>query len=67
MKGNRVEIRFTSKAYCDVTVAIKDQQGRIVRHLVSGVLGDNAAPAVAEEIAATDDPLGWQGRSRPLL
>ena len=34
--GDRVIIRFTSKALCDATVAIEDASGRIVRHLASG-------------------------------
>jgi DNA-binding beta-propeller fold protein YncE len=41
-EGNRVTIRFASKDYCDATIAIEDEQGRIIRHLVSGVLGKNA-------------------------
>src|SRR6185369_16143680 len=40
--GDKVEISFESKAACDVTVALEDGQGKIVRHLASGVLGDNA-------------------------
>jgi hypothetical protein len=40
--GDRVEIRFAVKAFCDATIAIEDETGRILRHLASGVLGDNA-------------------------
>jgi len=40
--GDRVTIRFASKGYCDATVAIEDEEGRILRHLASGVLGPNA-------------------------
>ena len=40
--GDRVEISFESKGACDVTLAIEDGQGLIVRHLCSGVLGPNA-------------------------
>ncbi|MFT5523205.1 MAG: hypothetical protein ACI9HK_001151 [Pirellulaceae bacterium] len=40
--GDRVTIRFASKDYCDATVAIENSQGRIIRHLASGVLGKNA-------------------------
>ncbi len=40
--GDRVTIRFVSKDYCDATLAIENEQGRIIRHLVSGVLGKNA-------------------------
>ena len=40
--GDRIEIRFTSKGYCDVTMAVEDGAGKIVRHLGCGVLGKNA-------------------------
>ncbi len=40
--ANTWVIRFTSKAACDATVSIVDQEGRIIRHLASGVLGKNA-------------------------
>ena len=40
--GDRIDIAFAVKGYCDVTVAIEDADGRIVRHLASGVLGPNA-------------------------
>ena len=39
-----VTITFTSKGWCDVTVAIEDMGGRIVRHLASVILGDKAPP-----------------------
>ena len=41
-QGDRVEIAFETKGACDVTVAIENAEGRIVRHLASGVLGPNA-------------------------
>jgi len=41
-KGDQVTITFTSKGYCDATVAIEDAEGRTIRHLASGVLGKNA-------------------------
>ncbi|MEX1096717.1 MAG: hypothetical protein WED34_11770 [Planctomycetales bacterium] len=37
-------VEFATTAFCDVTVAIEDGEGRIVRHLASGVLGENAPP-----------------------
>jgi len=40
--ANRVTIPFTSKDYCDATIAIECEQRRIIRHLASGVLGKNA-------------------------
>ncbi len=39
-----VRITFASKANCDATVAVEDTGGRIIRHLASGVLGENAPP-----------------------
>ncbi len=41
-RGDRIAIAFETKGYCDVTVAIENAQGRIARHLASGVLGPNA-------------------------
>lgn len=41
-KGDTVVITFASKDYCDATVAVEHDGGRIVRHLGSGVLGTNA-------------------------
>ncbi|GMV84041.1 MAG: hypothetical protein AMXMBFR7_52250 [Planctomycetota bacterium] len=40
--GDTVTVAFESKDYCDATVAVEDEAGRIVRHLGSGVLGANA-------------------------
>jgi len=39
--GDRVTIAFETKGLCDVTVAVEDDTGRIVRHLAAGVLGPN--------------------------
>ena len=41
-KGDTVTIRFESKGLCDATVAIENDAGKIIRHLVSGVLGPKA-------------------------
>jgi len=41
-QGDNVMVSFATKAFCDVTVAIENGDGKIVRHLASGVLGDNA-------------------------
>ena len=40
--GDTVTITFETKAPCDVTAAVENAQGRIIRHLGSGVLGPNA-------------------------
>ncbi len=42
--GDAVTITFQAEAFCDATVAIENAEGRIVRHLASGVLGANAPP-----------------------
>ncbi len=41
-EGEKWIITFASKANCDATVAILDKDGKIIRHLASGVLGKNA-------------------------
>lgn len=40
--GLQWSIAFTSSAPTDVEVAILDGQGKVVRHIAAGVLGDNA-------------------------
>ena len=39
---NKTTISFAVKDFCDVTVAIENSDGKIFRHLVSGVLGAKA-------------------------
>lgn len=39
---NSTTISFTVKDFCDVTIAIENAEGKILRHLASGVLGDKA-------------------------
>jgi hypothetical protein len=39
---NQIIINFETKGLCDVTVAIETHDGKIIRHLASGVLGKNA-------------------------
>jgi RNA polymerase sigma factor (sigma-70 family) len=41
-QGDKWVIAFASKGKCDATVSIVDKDGKIVRHLASGVLGANA-------------------------
>jgi len=40
--GDRVTIRFETRALSDVTIAIEEADGAIIRHLGSGVLGPSA-------------------------
>ncbi len=53
------EISFTLSDYTDVTVAIVDASGTVVRHLVSGALGKNPpAPLQANTLSQT---VTWDG------
>ena len=40
--GDKYVISFTTAAACDATVMVVDKDGKVVRHLASGVLGKNA-------------------------
>jgi hypothetical protein len=57
---DRYEITFAVKGRCDVTVGIVDADGRVVRHLASGVLGSNA-PAPFQKNALRQT-LYWNGK-----
>ncbi|MHC5035456.1 MAG: hypothetical protein ACYTFZ_10510, partial [Planctomycetota bacterium] len=59
-KDGTVTIAFESKGCCDATVAIEDQDGRIIRHLASGLLGANA-PAPFQQ-HSRKQTLAWDGR-----
>ncbi|MBA4387948.1 MAG: hypothetical protein C0404_08195 [Verrucomicrobia bacterium] len=39
---DKYEITFAVRGNCDVTVGIVDSEGRVIRHIGSGVLGSNA-------------------------
>jgi hypothetical protein len=54
-------IHFTSRAYCDVSIVIENGDGRIVRHLASGVLGENA-PAPLQPNSLRQRIL-WDGKN----
>ncbi len=55
-KGDEVTISFETQGWCDVTVAIEDESGRILRHLASGVLGPNAP-----------EPFQWNSKAQTLV
>jgi hypothetical protein len=59
--GDQVTIAFASKALCDATVAIEDEQGRIVRHLASGVLGANAPEPFQKN--SRSQTVVWDGKN----
>ncbi|MDD4889738.1 MAG: hypothetical protein PHU85_07380 [Phycisphaerae bacterium] len=59
--GDNTEIRFASKGFCDVTIAIEDANGKIVRHLASGVLGDNAPEPFLKK--SLTQRIVWDGKN----
>ena len=60
-EGDQVTIRFESKGYCDVTVAVEDTQGKIIRHLACGVLGPKAPPPLQQN--SLKQILIWDGKN----
>ncbi len=58
--GDDVTITFEVKDFCDVTVAIEDTDGEILRHLASGVLGANAPEPFARD--SRRQTLHWDGK-----
>ena len=60
-KGDRVTISFETKGFCDVTVAIEDTSGRILRHLASGVLGPNAPEPFVKN--SKKQKIVWDGKN----
>ncbi|MFW6158949.1 MAG: hypothetical protein ACOC8E_06285 [Planctomycetota bacterium] len=59
-KGDDVTVRFASRGWCDVTVVIERTNGRIIRHLASGVLGPNAPPPLRPN--SLEQTLVWDGK-----
>ncbi len=57
---DRYEITFASKGKCDVAVAIEDGAGKVVRHLVAGVLGPNAPEPLRPD--SLEQTLSWDGK-----
>ncbi len=64
--GDNFAIRFTTKGFCDVTVAIEKNSEivagapRIVRHLASGILGSNAPKPLRKN--SKEQVLLWDGK-----
>ena len=59
--GDSVSIAFEAKGLCDVTVAIENEQGRIIRHLASGVLGPKAPEPLQRN--SRKQVLVWDGKN----
>ncbi|MDW8265955.1 MAG: hypothetical protein RMJ52_11560, partial [Gemmataceae bacterium] len=58
--GEKWVITFSVKAACDATVAVHNKEGKVIRHLGSGVLGKNA-PYPFQQNALTQKLL-WDGK-----
>ncbi len=57
---DKYEISFAVKGNCDVTVGLVDKDGKVVRHLASGVLGANA-PAPFQKNSLSQK-IYWDGK-----
>ncbi len=60
VQKDKYEISFAVKGNCDVTVAMVDEKGVVVRHLGSGVLGANA-PAPFQK-NSLKQKIYWNGK-----
>ncbi|MBA4388755.1 MAG: hypothetical protein C0404_12290 [Verrucomicrobia bacterium] len=58
--NDRYEITFAVKGNCDVTVAVIDSDGRVIRHLASGVLGGNAPTPFQKN--SLKQAISWNGK-----
>ncbi len=58
--GDQITVRFKAAAYSDVTIAVEDGTGRIVRHLASGVLGPNAPEPFQQN--SLEQEIVWDGK-----
>jgi sugar lactone lactonase YvrE len=59
-EGSKWVISFAVKDYCDATVAIVSADGKVIRHLASGVLGKNAPyPFKQNSLSQT---IEWDGK-----
>lgn len=59
-KGDNISIAFETKGFCDVTIAIEDSTGKIIRHLASGVLGNNAPAPFKKD--SKEQVIVWDGK-----
>src|SRR6185436_19231956 len=57
---DKYEITFAVKGYCDVTLGIADKDGKLFRHLVSGVLGAKAPEPLTKD--SLEQKLIWDGK-----
>jgi hypothetical protein len=60
-QGDRVEIRFETKGFCDVAVALEEADGTVVRHLACGVLGPKAPEPFQKD--SKKQVIVWDGKN----
>ncbi len=53
-------ITFAVKEYCDVTVAVVDKDGKVIRHIASGLLGKNAPYPFQQD--SLSQRIEWDGK-----
>ena len=58
--GDTIKIEFTADHYTDVTIRIEGAKGKIIRHLVAGVLGKN--PPAPLEANTRAQSVIWDGK-----
>lgn len=58
--GEKVKIEFAVNRETDVSVFIEGKDGKVVRHLVSGVLGQNPPPPLKPGLAQS---IEWDGKA----
>lgn len=58
--GEKYIVTFASRAKCDATVCVVDKQGKVIRHLASGVLGANAPWPLQQNTLS--QKLEWDGK-----
>jgi DNA-binding beta-propeller fold protein YncE len=59
--GDQATVTFETKGFCDTTVVVEDKNGKIVRHLASGVLGPNAPEPFQKD--SKSQTVVWDGKN----
>lgn len=61
LNGDKITITFETKSFCDVTIAIEHKNGKVLRNLISGVLGTNAPEPLQKN--SKKQVIVWDGKS----
>jgi len=59
-RGGEVRIEFAVNRATDVAVSVVDAKGKVIRHLVAGVLGKNPPPPLRPD--SLDQSITWDGK-----